>query len=280
MSLKALRVANSAQRYSAFTLIELLVVIAIIAILAAILFPVFAQAKQSAKATQDLSNIKQIGTAFHLYAADYDDWLPIGKADNRVDWTPPRVSPPITVVSSNYWYIALVPYMKNKEILISPLANATYGIPLGGSRSGSYGVNYRGFNGRRVGVSMSLHENPGELVAVTNTRRRASDEIPCATGSSASSCYGYYAVTPTLYNYWYNVDFVTRDRTNVAFADSHAKSMGRGELFGPDPLPAIALDSQGRVQSAGSLPMESASEAQREFWIRRWNCPRMDGRLD
>ena len=47
----------------AFTLIELLVVIAIIAILAAILFPVFAQAKAAAKATQSLSNTKQIGTA-------------------------------------------------------------------------------------------------------------------------------------------------------------------------------------------------------------------------
>lgn len=186
----------------------------------------------------------------------------------------------MTVNSSNYWYIALVPYLRNKDILISPLAEQRFGIPMGGSRSGSYGVNYRGFNGRRVGVSMAVHESPGELVAVTNTRRRASDEIPCATGSSASACYGYYAVTPTLYNYWYNVNFVNRDRTNVAFADSHARSMTRGELFGPDPLPAIRYDGNGRVQSAASLPMDQASQAQREFWVKRWNTPRMDGRLD
>ncbi|MES1227483.1 MAG: prepilin-type N-terminal cleavage/methylation domain-containing protein, partial [Armatimonadota bacterium] len=51
----------------AFTLIELLVVIAIIAILAAILFPVFAQAKEAAKATTCLSNTKQLGTAVQLY---------------------------------------------------------------------------------------------------------------------------------------------------------------------------------------------------------------------
>ena len=59
----------------AFTLIELLVVIAIIAILAAILFPVFAQAKSAAKKTQSVSNLKQLGLAWLLYAGDYDDTL-------------------------------------------------------------------------------------------------------------------------------------------------------------------------------------------------------------
>lgn len=57
----------------AFTLIELLVVIAIIAILAAILFPVFAQAKEAAKKTSCLSNIKNVLTAGLMYSGDYDD---------------------------------------------------------------------------------------------------------------------------------------------------------------------------------------------------------------
>ncbi len=61
----------------AFTLIELLVVIAIIAILAALLFPVFAQAKEAAKDTQALNNVKQMGLAVTLYSTDSDDALPL-----------------------------------------------------------------------------------------------------------------------------------------------------------------------------------------------------------
>ncbi len=60
----------------AFTLIELLVVIAIIAILAAILFPVFAQAKDAAKKSVGISNVKQLGLGYALYVGDVDDTYP------------------------------------------------------------------------------------------------------------------------------------------------------------------------------------------------------------
>jgi len=70
-------------RRSGFTLIELLVVIAIIAILAAILFPVFAQAREKARAISCLSNMKQIGTGVMMYLQDYDEKYPMAQTWNN-----------------------------------------------------------------------------------------------------------------------------------------------------------------------------------------------------
>jgi len=73
------------QKKSAFTLIELLVVIAIIAILAAILFPVFATAREKARLTSCLSNLRQLGTATLMYATDFDEELPLIRRNRS--WT-------------------------------------------------------------------------------------------------------------------------------------------------------------------------------------------------
>lgn len=99
-------------RKSAFTLIELLVVIAIIAILAAILFPVFAQAKAAAKATQSISNMKQIGTSVQIYIADYDDRMPARKTAVRDSSG--------SVVSHLSWKQNNHPYAKSTEIFRDP----------------------------------------------------------------------------------------------------------------------------------------------------------------
>ena len=66
---------RSGVEFRAFTLIELLVVIAIIAILAAILFPVFAKAREAARKTSCLSNVKQILLGAAQYSQDYDEKL-------------------------------------------------------------------------------------------------------------------------------------------------------------------------------------------------------------
>jgi prepilin-type N-terminal cleavage/methylation domain-containing protein/prepilin-type processing-associated H-X9-DG protein len=94
----------------AFTLIELLVVIAIIAILAAILFPVFSQARDKARATSCLSNMKQVGMGVMMYIQDYDEQLFF-----RVGWKNSR-SGFIPTADGQRWWNLLVPYEKNTEV--------------------------------------------------------------------------------------------------------------------------------------------------------------------
>lgn len=107
-------------RRKGFTLIELLVVIAIIAILAAILFPVFAKAREKANTASCQSNLKQIGLSVAMYAQDYDETLPIFKAD--VNATGPATAF-ITIAgqsSGTYWISLLTPYIKNDQIWFCP----------------------------------------------------------------------------------------------------------------------------------------------------------------
>ncbi len=112
------------RRTTGFTLIELLVVIAIIAILAAILFPVFAQAREKARATSCLSNSKQIGLAINMYVQDYDETYP------QAYYYKNNTSTTNGSSSGGYvnWTATTAPYIKSANIFVCP-SDKNKGLP-------------------------------------------------------------------------------------------------------------------------------------------------------
>jgi prepilin-type N-terminal cleavage/methylation domain-containing protein/prepilin-type processing-associated H-X9-DG protein len=130
-----------------FTLIELLVVIAIIAILAAILFPVFAQARDTARQSACLSNMKQLGVALMMYGQDYDETLPSwpfkGGATGLFN------DPRFKAWSYGLWVDVLMPYVKNQGVFACPngprTGNTFPNAVLFGPKESTFPINY-GFN--------------------------------------------------------------------------------------------------------------------------------------
>jgi prepilin-type N-terminal cleavage/methylation domain-containing protein len=146
----------------AFTLIELLVVIAIIAILAAILFPVFAQAREKARATSCLSNLKQMSLAAKMYTQDYDEMT---LACAIVQDAP---NEPAGNGLNGWWPQLINPYVKSYQVMQCPSYQSPsksgpnpagvpgnlapgYGLPAGnnggiGLNDNTYGYAYGGAN--------------------------------------------------------------------------------------------------------------------------------------
>jgi prepilin-type processing-associated H-X9-DG protein len=124
-------------------LIELLVVIAIIAILAAILFPVFAKAREAARKTACLSNLKQIGLAAAMYGQDFDEVLVPMTEGNNAD--------------TEWWGGLIQPYAKNRAILLCPSRESNLVV-----FTNSYGQNYPQC-GAWSAVSMARVQRPSSI---------------------------------------------------------------------------------------------------------------------
>ncbi len=202
---------------SAFTLIELLVVIAIIAILAAILFPVFARARENARKTSCLSNMKQQGLAVMQYTQDYDEKFPLRNNGNnpyqRIQATDASAPP-------NYWE-ALAPYLKSTQVLQCP-SDATNAANPDTSRQ-SYTLNGQVFFSDFAGGTGSLAAIPAASLVVLNLewpksdgpRYVWSDDITWALNnrnSNTTALAQYQALNRHL------------ERANYLLADGHAKS--------------------------------------------------------
>jgi len=197
-----------------FTLIELLVVIAIIAILAAILFPVFARAREAARAASCKSNLKQIGTGWMMYVQDYDEKTPF----NTWSGTPCGGGPAQAVM---LWRIQ--PYVKNANVLVCPSDGAPF--------VGQDGV------GPCTNVAMSYgSDNAG---VINNGGSIAAIDAPAQTFLFFDAARYFGTPESHIQSFGWsrdgnnNADFLARhsETVNVAFADGHVKATRCADLF-------------------------------------------------
>lgn len=183
-----------------FTLIELLVVIAIIAILAAILFPVFARAREKARQTSCLANIKQISLSMLMYVQDYDEMTPIYRYNLGAN---PRL----------YWNAVIEPYLKNAQILKCPSR-------MQNTEPCHYGYNYD------IDIwSIAMIDAPSETCWLNDSRNNLSHHPPMGDTTNM-----------TQFLEGTNQSGVARaphnDGLNLAFVDGHAKWFSAADAYG------------------------------------------------
>ncbi|MGC8668384.1 MAG: prepilin-type N-terminal cleavage/methylation domain-containing protein [Chthonomonadales bacterium] len=225
-----------------FTLIELLVVIAIVAILAAVMFPVFAQARESARRTQCLSNCKQAVLGLTMYVQDYDDTFPSY-------WETPQGS----TLEMNEAYRVIQPYVKSTDIFYCPDRTDTgcgYGLAFQATKSDRcIGL---GYNFGPVNVGGGLYSpsvwSGSTLVLPGSSLARLTQPADVFVFGDTHDAPAY----SLSLSFILSTDHIRRTselrhggRFNMAYADGHAKSLPwRAGHIGSLPVaaPANAAD--------------------------------------
>ena len=214
-----------------FTLIELLVVIAIIAILAAILFPVFARAREKARQSSCLSNVKQIMLGVLMYAQDYDE----------------RLIPGALPQPGRDWHVLLGPYLKNVQVLYCPSSLPGMG----------YGWNYSEFGyyyttpGTGWATALAEIDKPAEAILL-------------------GGCEDYEARNRTYSRYLYKASATLlparhNEGGNMGLCDGHAKWYKRSSLLHSGPPLALLAE----LRSIASQSLSSAAHS-RHLPRSRW----------
>jgi prepilin-type N-terminal cleavage/methylation domain-containing protein/prepilin-type processing-associated H-X9-DG protein len=205
-----------------FTLIELLVVIAIIAILASILFPVFARARENARRSSCLSNLKQIGLGVMQYTQDYDEQLPY--VEQASSATPGNFATNYTI-----WAETLTPYLKSTQIWYCP-SNSTSNTPKAVADVTVAGINmsYGAACDRAGGFAFASQKDNGasNLAQFNNS----AETILLGDRKDTAQGYGYWVMpsnyTATGPGTCCGVESsIHLEGGNYAFADGHAKWM-------------------------------------------------------
>ena len=222
------KIKSQAKKRDAFTLIELLVVIAIIAILAAILFPVFARARENARRTSCLSNMKQIGLGALQYAQDYDEKWMTGLHDGAESFFPSGV--PVT------WDLELQPYLKSTQVLTCP------SDPGGAMDLPGFGRVRRSYAMSEYSLNRNYRMGPGgasiAIFPQTALTVLAGEERMCPQGTALSNYNDCSILRNTdeiqsagsnaMWREWqlnnFNADYPHLSSTILLYMDGHAKA--------------------------------------------------------
>jgi prepilin-type processing-associated H-X9-DG protein len=189
-------------------------VIAIIAILAAILFPVFAQAKEAAKKTACLSNMKQIGLGLQLYLTDNEDrmFFRSGSANSRSGLIP--------TANSNRWWNLLNPYIKSNDIFRCPSDS----LPTPSKdANGSLSI-LRSYIAISPAESLTLSSLPSVTDTTVITEKWGQDYTGVVGDSWIEPFNGDFSVDASDATKTYKAADRHAKQMNAVFFDSHAKA--------------------------------------------------------